>query len=102
MRNVLPDLAGDPLEAVKLTSRVSVVAVPDLFRMARVALDVHFHTSPLVLAALLYAALLWRPVWLIRRFTVARCRQREGLSPPARIRSIESARSRPDARESPR
>ena len=35
IRNVLPDLAGNTLEAVKLTSLASVVALPDLLRMAR-------------------------------------------------------------------
>ena len=42
VRNVLPDLAGNTLEAVKLTSLASVVALPDLLRMARVAQGVHF------------------------------------------------------------
>ena len=37
IRNVLPDLAGNTLEAVKLTSLTSVVALPDLPRMARIA-----------------------------------------------------------------
>ena len=67
VRNVLPDLAGNTLEAVKLTSLASVVALPDLLRMARVAQGVHFNPSPLILAALLYLALLWPLVRLIRR-----------------------------------
>ena len=36
-------------------------------RMARVAQGVHFNPSPLILAALLYLALLWPLVRLIRR-----------------------------------
>ena len=67
VRNVLPDLAGNTLEAVKLTSLASVVALPDLLRMARVAQGVHFNPSPLILAALLYLALLWPLVMWIRR-----------------------------------
>lgn len=67
VRNVLPDLAGNTLEAVKLTSLASVVALPDLLRMARVAQGVHFNPSPLILAALLYLAVLWPLVRLIRR-----------------------------------
>ncbi|MCY4627710.1 MAG: ABC transporter permease subunit [Acidobacteria bacterium] len=67
VRNVLPDLAGNTLEAVKLTSLASVVALPDLLRMARVAQGVHFNPSPLILAALLYLALLWPLVRLVRR-----------------------------------
>ena len=50
-----------------LTSLASVVALPDLLRMARVAQGVHFNPSPLILAALLYLALLWPLVRLIRR-----------------------------------
>lgn len=67
VRNVLPDLAGNTLEAVKLTSLASVVALPDLLRMARVAQGVHFNPSPLILAAVLYLALLWPLVRLVRR-----------------------------------
>ena len=67
IRNVLPDLAGNTLEAVKLTSLASVVALPDLLRMARVAQGVHFNPSPLILAALLYLAILWPLVRLVRR-----------------------------------
>ena len=47
-----------------LTSLASVVALPDLLRMAQ---GVHFNPSPLILAALLYLALLWPLVRLIRR-----------------------------------
>lgn len=67
VRNVLPDLAGNTLEAAKLTSLASVVALPDLLRMARIAQGVHFNPSPLILAALLYLALLWPLVRLVRR-----------------------------------
>ncbi len=66
-RNVLPDLVGNTLEAVKLTSLASVVALPDLLRMARIAQGVHFNPSPLLLAALLYLLLLWPLARLVRR-----------------------------------
>ncbi len=67
VRNVLPDLVGNTLEAVKLTSLASVVALPDLLRMARIAQGVHFNPSPLILAAALYLALAWPLVRLMRR-----------------------------------
>ena len=67
VRNVLPDLAGNTLEAAKLTALASVVALPDLLRMARIAQGVHFNPSPLILAALLYLALLWPLARLVRR-----------------------------------
>ncbi len=67
VRNVLPDLMGNTLEAVKLTSLASVVALPDLLRMARISQGVHFNPSPLILAALLYLLLGWPLVRLVRR-----------------------------------
>ena len=58
-RNVLPELVSNTLEVVKLTSLASVVAIPDLLRMARVAQGLTFNPTPLVLAAGLYALFLW-------------------------------------------
>lgn len=58
-RNVLPDLVSNTLEVVKLTSLASVVALPELLRMARVAQGVTFNPTPLVIAAMFYLALLW-------------------------------------------
>ena len=67
VRNVLPDLAGNTLEAAKLTALASAVALPDLLRMARIAQGVHFNPSPLVLAAILYLLFLWPVARVIRR-----------------------------------
>lgn len=67
VRNVLPDLVGNTLEAVKLTALASVVALPDLLRMARIAQGVHFNPSPLILASLLYLAFLWPLSRFVRR-----------------------------------
>lgn len=71
-RNVLPDLLSNTLEVVKLTSLASVVALPELLRMARVAQGVTFNPTPLVMAAGIYLALLWPLVRLLslmeRRF----------------------------------
>ena len=58
-RNVLPDLVSNTLEVVKLTSLASVVALPELLRMARVAQGVTFNPTPLVMAAAIYLAMLW-------------------------------------------
>jgi polar amino acid transport system permease protein len=66
-RNVLPDLASNTLEVIKLTSLASVVALPELLRMARVVQGITFNPTPLVLAALLYLALLWPLVRLLAR-----------------------------------
>ena len=64
-RNVLPDLVSNTLEVVKLTSLASVVALPELLRMARIAQGVTFNPTPLVMVALVYLALLWPLVRLL-------------------------------------
>lgn len=66
-RNVLPDLVSNTLEVVKLTSLASVVALPELLRMARVVQGIAFNPTPLVLAALVYLALLWPMVRVLSR-----------------------------------
>ena len=58
-RNVLPDLVGNSIEIVKLTTIASVVALPELLRVARDAQALLYNSSPIVLAALLYVALIW-------------------------------------------
>jgi polar amino acid transport system permease protein len=59
VRNVLPDLLGNCIEIVKLTAIASVVGLPELLRAARDAQSLIYNPSPIVLAALLYLALLW-------------------------------------------
>jgi len=59
VRNVLPDLVGNCIEVVKLTSIASVVAMPELLRNARDAQSLVYNPSPVMLAALMYLALLW-------------------------------------------
>lgn len=66
-RNVLPDLVSNSIEVVKLTTIASVVALPELLRIARDAQALVYNPSPIVLAALIYLALLWPLVrWLSR------------------------------------
>ena len=59
VRNVLPDLVGNSIEIVKLTSIASVVAMPELLRNARDAQSLVYNPSPVMLAAFMYLALLW-------------------------------------------
>uniref|UniRef100_UPI000D36BDAE amino acid ABC transporter permease n=1 Tax=unclassified Variovorax TaxID=663243 RepID=UPI000D36BDAE len=59
VKNVLPDLVGNSIEIVKLTSIASVVAMPELLRAARDAQSLVFNPSPVMLAAFMYLALLW-------------------------------------------
>jgi polar amino acid transport system permease protein len=59
VKNVLPDLVGNSIEVVKLTTIASVVAIPELLHAARDAQSVVFNPSPVMLAALMYLVLLW-------------------------------------------
>ena len=67
VRNVLPDLVSNTVEVVKLTSIASVVALPELLYSADMARSVTFNSSPIVLAAAIYLAVLWPVVRLISR-----------------------------------
>ncbi|MCX5591405.1 amino acid ABC transporter permease [Alcaligenes endophyticus] len=65
VRNVFPDLVGNSIEVVKLTTLASVVALPELLRAARDAQSLLYNPSPVMLAALMYLALLWPLIrWL--------------------------------------
>ena len=67
VRNVLPDLVSNTVEVVKLTSIASVVALPEMLYAADMARSITFNTSPIVLAAAIYLAILWPVVRLISR-----------------------------------
>jgi polar amino acid transport system permease protein len=66
-RNVLPDLVSNTLEVVKLTTLASVVAIPELLNAARNAQALTYNPTPIVMAALMYLAILWPLVRLISR-----------------------------------
>jgi len=65
IRKMLPDLVSNILETIKLTSLASVVTLPELLRVARMAQGNTFNASPLVAAALIYLALLWPAVRIL-------------------------------------
>ena len=67
VRNVLPDLVSNTVEVVKLTSIASVVSFTELLYAADMARSVTYNTSPIVMAALIYLALLWPVVRLMSR-----------------------------------
>lgn len=67
VRNVLPDLVGNTLEVIKLTSLASVVAMPELLYAARQAQSLTYNATPVIAAGLIYLLLLWPVVrWLSR------------------------------------
>lgn len=67
IRRMMPDLVSNILETIKLTSLASVVTLPELLRMARMAQGNTFNATPLVAAALMYLILLWPIVRLLSR-----------------------------------
>ena len=67
VRNVLPDLIGNTVEVIKLTTLASVVGFTELLNNARNAQALTYNATPVVVAALLYLALLWPLVRLLSR-----------------------------------
>ncbi len=67
-RNVIPDLIGNTLEVVKLTSLASVVALPELLYAARQAQSITYNATPVIAAGLIYLVCLWPLVRLLSRF----------------------------------
>jgi polar amino acid transport system permease protein len=67
VRNVLPELLSNTVELVKLTTLASVISAPELLHSADLARSLTYNSSPLVLAAAIYLALLWPLVRIIRR-----------------------------------
>lgn len=74
-RNVLPDLLGNVIEVIKMTSLASVVALPELLKAARDAQSMLYNPSPIVLCALIYLVILWP---LVRWLTYMEKRRRLG------------------------
>jgi len=67
VRNVFPDLVSNMIEVVKLTTIASAVSVPDMLYAARTTQSMLYNPTPIVLAALVYLALLWPFVILLNR-----------------------------------
>ncbi|MBK7059604.1 MAG: amino acid ABC transporter permease [Rubrivivax sp.] len=68
VKNVVPDLVSNTLEAVKLTSIASVVALPELLYVARQVQSLSYNASPVIAAGLIYLVLLWPLVRLLSRY----------------------------------
>jgi polar amino acid transport system permease protein len=67
VRNVAPDLTSNTLELIKATSIASVVALPELLRMGRVAQGLVYNATPLLAVAVIYLLMLWPLVRLLSR-----------------------------------
>lgn len=68
VRNVLPDLLSNTVEVVKLTSLASVVSLGEMLYAANMARSVTYNSTPLVMAAVVYLAVLWPLVRLVSRY----------------------------------
>ena len=75
VRIVLPDLVGNALEVVKLTSIASVAGLHELLYQAKQAEGVTYNASPVVGAALIYFILLWPAVRILSRLEAERLRR---------------------------
>ena len=65
IRNVAPDLISNTITVSQLTSIASVVALPELLRMARIAQGLTYNPTPIIAAAAIYFVLLVPLVWLL-------------------------------------
>jgi len=68
VRNVIPDLASNTLEVIKLTSIASVVALPELLYAARQAQSLTYNATPIIAVGIIYLACLWPIVFWLKRF----------------------------------
>lgn len=67
VRIVIPPLTNNSINVIKDTALASVVAMPDLLKQATQAQALEANPTPLIVAALMYVALLWPMVLLVGR-----------------------------------
>ncbi len=67
VRIVIPPLTNNSINVIKDTALASVVAMPDLLKQATQAQALEANPTPLIVAALMYLALLWPLVILVGR-----------------------------------
>ena len=76
VNNTITKKQNNTLELIKATSIASVVALPELLRMGRVAQGLVYNATPLIAVAVIYLLMLWPLVRLLsrleRRVLVAR------------------------------
>ena len=67
IRIVIPPLTNNCINVIKDTALASVVAMPDLLKQATQAQALEANPTPLIIAALMYIAILWPLVVLVGR-----------------------------------
>ncbi|MFC5357661.1 amino acid ABC transporter permease [Azospirillum himalayense] len=64
-RNMMPDIVTNVVETIKMTSLASIVTLPELLMMARLAQGRTYSPTPLVMAAAIYFVILFPLVQLL-------------------------------------
>jgi len=67
IRIVIPPLTNNCINVMKDTALASVVAMPDLLKQATQAQALEANPTPLIVAALMYIAILWPLVYMVSR-----------------------------------
>jgi len=67
VRIVIPPLTNNCINVMKDTALASVVAMPDLLKQATQAQALEANPTPLIVAALMYIAILWPLVYMVGR-----------------------------------
>ena len=67
IRIVIPPLTNNSINVIKDTALASVVAMPDLLKQATQAQALEANPTPLIVAAIIYVALLWPLVLMVGR-----------------------------------
>jgi len=67
VRIVVPPLTSNSINVMKDTALASVVAMPDLLKQATQAQALEANPTPLIVAALMYIAILWPLVYMVSR-----------------------------------
>jgi polar amino acid transport system permease protein len=76
IRIVVPPLTNNCINVIKDTALASVVAMPDLLKQATQAQALEANPTPLIVAAVMYVAILWPLVVLVGRLEI---RYRRGV-----------------------
>ena len=70
IRIVIPPLTNNSINVIKDTALASVVAMPDLLKQATQAQALEANPTPLIVAAVIYIAMLWPLVLLVGRLEI--------------------------------
>ena len=67
IRNVLPPISNETINLVKDTSLIYILAMNDLFRVARTIVQREFDMTPFVIAAVFYLVMTFVLTWIFKK-----------------------------------